>query len=209
MNVSGGDVTEYIVSGLMPSTAYSVQVAAVNSAGAGPYTSPLMIETPYNSKHINYTAPGLNPMCFSMADVYLSLNGSIIPNHGYVVISDIGTAGDDTALLCITNHPPPTGSSHSGGDWFGPDGTAVHRTNNAVPGLRRNRGPTVVRLYRDTATGPPAEGIYYCQIRDSTDTLQTLHVGLYDSGGGNKSWEHYNENIFMHAFQEPSQYLVV
>ena len=62
MNVSGGDVTEYIVSGLMPSTAYSVQVAAVNSAGAGPYTSPLMIETPYNSKHINYTAPGLNPM---------------------------------------------------------------------------------------------------------------------------------------------------
>ena len=125
---------------------------------------------------------------FQLVDVYLSLNGSIIPNHGYVVISDIGTAGDDTALLCITNHPADmtnnNGIVHSGGDWFAPDGTRV-TTGNAVPGVRRNRGPMVVRLYRNTATGPPAEGIYYCQIQDNTDTLQTLHVGLYDSGGGN------------------------
>ena len=99
------------------------------------------------------------------------------------MISDIGTAGDDTALLCITNRPPPTGSSHSGGDWVAPDGTRV-TTGNAVPGVRRNRGPMVMRLYRDTATGPPAEGIYYCQIQDNTDTLQTLHVGLYTDETG-------------------------
>ena len=37
------------------------------------------------------------------AGVHLSLNGSVIPNHGYVEISGIGTAGDDTALLCHTN----------------------------------------------------------------------------------------------------------
>ena len=41
------------------------------------------------------------------AGVYLSLNGVIIPNHGYVVMSDIGSAGDDTALICHTNRPPP------------------------------------------------------------------------------------------------------
>ena len=109
-------------------------------------------------------------------DVYLSLNGRVIPNNGYVEISDIGAAGDVTALLCHTNRPPP-----SGGDWVAPDGTAVHRTNNVVPGLRRNRGPIVVRLYRDTATGTPAEGIYYCQIQDDTETLQTVTVGLYNS----------------------------
>ena len=114
--------------------------------------------------------------------VYLSLNGRVIPNHGYVVISDIGTAGDDTALLCHTNRPPPTGSSHSGGDWFARDGTEV--TGAAVPGFRRNRGPMVVRLYRNTATGPPAEGIYYCQIQDDTDTLYTVTVGLYNSAEG-------------------------
>ena len=119
-----------------------------------------------------------------MVDVYLSLNGSIIPNHGYVEISDISTAGDDTALLCITNRPPPTGKSHSGGHWVAPDGTRVDGTD--VPGVRRNRDPIVVRLYRDTDTGPPAEGIYQCQIRDSTPSLQTVHVGLYN-GTGNKS----------------------
>ena len=123
-----------------------------------------------------------------MADVYLSLNGSIIPNHGYVVISDIGTANDDTALLCITNRPPPTGSSNSGGLWFDPDGTRVHRINNDVPGVKRRRDPMVVRLYRNTATGPPAEGIYQCRIQDDTNTPQKLHVGLYN-GTGNKSWE--------------------
>ena len=94
------------------------------------------------------------------------------------MISDIGTAGDDTALLCHTNRPPPTGSSHSGGNWFARDGTA------AVPGFTRNRGPMVVRLYRNTATGPPAEGIYYCQIQDDTDTLHTVTVGLYNSAEG-------------------------
>ena len=118
-----------------------------------------------------------------MADVYLSLNGRVIPNHGYVVISDIGTAGGDTALLCITNRPPPTGSSHSGGDWFDPDGTTV-TGGNVVPGFRRTRGPMVVRLYRNTATGPPAEGIYYCQIQDNTPSLQTVTVGLYSSVEG-------------------------
>ena len=119
-----------------------------------------------------------------LIDVYLSLNGRVIPNNGYVVISNIGTAGDDTALLCITNRPPPTGSSSSGGDWSAPDGTEVHRTNNDVPGFRRNRGAMVVRLYRNTATGPPAEGIYYCQIQDDTPSLQTVTVGLYNTTEG-------------------------
>ena len=137
---------------------------------------------PYNS-HVDHTLVGKHSN--GPESVYLSLNDGIIPNHGYVEISDIGTAGDDTALLCITNRPPPTGSSHSGGDWFAPDGTRVPAYGSDVPGFRRNRGPMVVRLYRNTATGPPAEGIYYCQIQDNTDTLQTLHVGLYHNGAGN------------------------
>ena len=53
----------YVISGLMPSTTYSIQVAAETSAGTGPYTSPLTIETPYNSKHISYIATGLKYFC--------------------------------------------------------------------------------------------------------------------------------------------------
>ena len=125
-------------------------------------------------------------LIFMITGVYLSLNGRVIPNHGYVVISDIGTAGDDTALLCHTNRPADSGTinnPHSGGDWFGPDGTRV-TFGTSVPGFRRRRDSMVVRLYRDTAIGTPAEGIYYCQIQDATDTLHTVHVGLYNDGGG-------------------------
>ena len=119
--------------------------------------------------------------------MYLSLNGRVIPNHGYVLISDIGTAGDDTALLCHTNHPADSSgmnNPHSGGDWFGPDENKVPFSGNNVPGFRRNRGPMIVRLYRNTASGPPVEGIYYCQVQDDTDTLQTVTVGLYNSAEG-------------------------
>ena len=156
-----------------------------------------------NKSHVDHTLVGKRSS--GSVDVYLSLNGSIIPNHGYVVISDIGTANDDTALLCHTNRPP-TGSGNSGGDWFGPDGTEI--AGNAVPGFRRNRDPMVVRLYRNTATGPPEEGIYYCFIHDDTDTVQTVHVGLYNNGGGNTLFVYWTMR-FMYAFQEPSRYPAV
>ena len=114
----------------------------------------------------------------SHVGVYLSLNGRVIPEQGYVVMSTIGTVGDDTALLCFTNRPPP----NSGGNWYTPNGTSV--AGVVVPGVRRNRGPMVARLYRNIATGPAANGIYRCQIMDDTDTLHTLHVGLYHDGAG-------------------------
>ena len=104
-----------------------------------------------------------------------------------MIISDIGTAGDDTALLCHTNHPADrsggTDGMHSGGAWFKPNGIGVSTGSGAV-GFRRNRGSMVVRLYRNTGT--PVEGIYRCEVNDATDTLQTVYVGLYnDDGGGN------------------------
>ena len=115
-------------------------------------------------------------------------------------ISDIGST-DDTALICHTNRPATltTGVNpmmHSGGDWFGPDGTAVgtrYSNEHAVPGVRRNRGPGMVRLIRYTTnispslngmTFTPPEGIYHCEVEDATITQQTVYVGVYNSGGG-------------------------
>ena len=40
MSISGGSVTEATISSLMLSTNYSIQVAAVNSAGTGVYSDP-------------------------------------------------------------------------------------------------------------------------------------------------------------------------
>ena len=105
-----------------------------------------------------------------------------------MIISDIGTAGDDTALLCHTNHPADTPGGtdgmHSGGDWFRPDQTEVLPGGGSV-GFKRGRGSMVVRLYRNTGT-TAVEGIYRCEVMDDTDTQQTVYVGLYnDDGGGN------------------------
>ena len=38
MHVSGGDASHTTISGLRPSRTYSIQVAAWNSAGIGPYS---------------------------------------------------------------------------------------------------------------------------------------------------------------------------
>ena len=113
--------------------------------------------------------------------MFLCLKGVIIPNHGYVVISYIGST-NDTALICHTNRP--TSGANSGGDWFGPNGMVVGGLTNNVPGFRRNRNPMIVRLYRNTATDPPLEGIFHCEVEDDTFTQQTVYVGLYNSGGG-------------------------
>ena len=154
--------------------------------------------------------------------VSITLNGDYIPNHGYVVISDIGD-NDDTALICNTNRinniPNPNGP-HSGGDWFAPDGTAVGNLGtNDIPGFHRKRRPMVVILRRRTASDPPSEGIYYCVVEDGTFTEQTVYVGLYISGGGGK---HHSDcwlgqhpiTCELHVlcnsiFQETSQYQVV
>ena len=120
--------------------------------------------------------------------VYLSLNDDIIPNHGYVMISDIGST-DDTALICHTNRPGNitgiAGDKHSGGAWITPNGMTVGFGDMSyVPGFIRRRGPMMVRLLRNTATDPPSEGIYHCLVEDDTLTEQTVYVGLYRSGGG-------------------------
>ena len=117
-----------------------------------------------------------------LTDVYLSLDGTVIPNHGYVEISDIDST-DDSALLCYTNRPATLGNSpnfQSGGDWFAPDGTKI--PSSAVPGFTRTRAAMVVRLKR--ASGTPPEGIYQCTIDDATLTPQMVYVGLYNTGKG-------------------------
>ena len=113
-------------------------------------------------------------------DVFITLDGIVIPNRGYVVISDIGST-DEIALLCHTNRPRLPGSHHSDGNWLAPDGTRVYR--NDVPGFTRNRGPKVVRLKKST-TGTPAQGIYRCSIMDAQSTFRKIYVGLYNIGGG-------------------------
>ena len=45
MSVSGGPTTTAMISGLLSPTNYSIEVAAVNSAGTGVYSSPVIALT--------------------------------------------------------------------------------------------------------------------------------------------------------------------
>ena len=113
--------------------------------------------------------------------MYLSLNDVIIPNNGYVMISDIGSI-ENTALICNTNRPVNFNKSNSGGNWYGPSGTRVGSMgSDNVSGFVRTRGRMIVRLLRNTGTDPPSEGIYHCVVEDDTLTNYTLSVGLYNS----------------------------
>ena len=124
--------------------------------------------------------------------MYLSLNGNVLPSHSYLEMSDIGSTAE-TALLCNTSYPYP-GSARDNeiGNWFGPNDTRVRwircpeeDCDGALyPGFGRSRAPGIVRLIRDIDSGDPLEGMYRCEIQDTTRTLQTVYVGLYNSGHG-------------------------
>ena len=135
-------------------------------------------------------------MTILYVDVFLSLNGAVIPDHGYMASRDIGSTNDNTALLCFTNRA----GTPTSGNWFGPDGTRVDDTGTDVPGVIRTRGSMVVRLRR-TTTGTAPEGIYWCSVPDSASTPQTVYVGLYNAGGGNVWFlnVHYTDTLYTQA----------
>ena len=115
-------------------------------------------------------------------DVYLSLNDVVIPNHGYVLISDIGLT-NKTALLCNTNLAPSDDQMYYEGSWFTPDKTKVHE--EGAQGFLSNRDASVVRLKKKNSTDDLQQGLYFCEINDtSTDTTFSVYVGLYQGAEG-------------------------
>ena len=123
------------------------------------------------------------------------LNGAIIPNHGFVLLNNIGESRE--SLLCLTDSPACCQSAYTGGrgplgHWFFPNGT---RVPNAVVGMAggdyggkliiwdfyRNRGPSVVLLHRRRGG---VTGIYRCVIPDATGVDQTMYIGLYTASSG-------------------------
>ena len=66
----------------------------------------------------------------------------------------------------------------------------------------------MVRLYRNTSTGTPSEGIYQCLVENDTFTKQTIDIGLYNSGGGIYNNNYYDANTHFFLFQVISPSLV-
>ena len=169
---SGDSMTT--VSGLTKETVYTVEVAAETSCGTGVYSEPLTIESPDSE----WVFPVRKVCVFSSStDVYLTLNGEVIPNQGYVEISYIGSA-DSTALLCHTNRPA-NGAYSSEGNWLAPDGSSTD-----VQGFEIERAPMVIGLKKSVSNVAPNQGIYQCLIADAALLPKAVYVGIYNTGGG-------------------------
>ena len=96
-----------------------------------------------------------------------------------MLLEDIGI-GDD-ALLCVTNltaccRYPHTGNrSYVLGNWFFPNGTRVP-SSGASSDFYRTREHMMVCMHRIRGG---EDGIYRCEIPDSTNVLQTIYIGVY------------------------------
>ena len=93
---------------------------------------------------------------------------------------------NETALLCITNLTACCRTTNTSvlGDWFFPNGTKVPSnvvTNATKWDFYRDRGQSVVRMKRRRGG---VEGIYHCQIPDSTNVTQTIYIGVYTASSG-------------------------
>ena len=116
-------------------------------------------------------------------DVWFSLRGTTYQNNSCVALEDIGEGTD--ALLCVTNLTaccthPYIGNGSASGNWFFPNGTKIP-SDSSQWDFYRTRGEMVVRMCRRRGG---VEGIYCCEIRDSTDVTQTIYIGVYTAGTG-------------------------
>ena len=106
-------------------------------------------------------------------DVWFSLRNKIYYNNSRVNLEEIGEA--QYALLCITNLTSCCRASYALGNWFFPNGTRVP-SSGANWDFHRTRGHMVVYLHRRRGG---MEGIYHCEIPDSTNMKQTIYIGVY------------------------------
>ena len=103
-------------------------------------------------------------------------------------LEDIGEGNNE--LWCITDNTACCSRSESPGgtvlgDWVFPNGTVVPNEIITVDGLRwdfyRLRGPSRVRLLRRRGG---VDGIYRCDIPDTSAAFQTIYIGIYSASTG-------------------------
>ena len=121
----------------------------------------------------------------------LVLNGAIIPNHGFVLLDNVGEYRE--SLLCLTDLPACCQRPHSTaalGDWFYPNATAVPNMVINAQGLHwdfyRTRGQMMVFMHRRRGG---VIGIYRCDIPDQNEDPHRLYVGVYTANTGGYSQE--------------------
>ena len=118
---------------------------------------------------------------FPFSGVGLTLNSVPLTNNSIVTNTDITST---VLLVCTTTYTSCcTGFGNPDTQWYFPNGSEVMNQPTSLP-YRRTRGqsPGRVNLIRNSDT--TTTGIFHCDIPDDSGALQSLYVGIYDSGTG-------------------------
>ena len=120
-----------------------------------------------------------------------SLGGTIYFNNSVISITDVGTEGTTTPLVCITDFRPCCRGQFAGsqpilGEWHYPNGTMVPG-NGPTEGkfyFFRTRGINdgTVNLYRRNSGVTSPSGSYCCEIPDTNMDNQILCANLGKKG---------------------------
>ena len=114
-----------------------------------------------------------------------SLRGQSYPNHGLVLINDIGETNDthSNGLNCVSDLTDCC-SSGLRGEFEFPDGTRVPIMSSARNGYYRTRGADR-NILNHQANGT-VQGLFQCLIRTqaSQTEYQEFYIGVYDENSG-------------------------
>ena len=119
-------------------------------------------------------------------DVYLSFNGTALPNNSYIAVDMLGSL-DNNSLICHSNrmnccHIHQTVENYPLGEWRYPNGSIVHFIDichvGYYPTFGRNRNRSIVRLWR--VLEPNERGQFCCQIPDADFLNHTLCSHIVD-----------------------------
>ena len=132
-----------------------------------------------------------------MAFPYISFVGAALPNHSYVDLSQVGSAGDGsdsvqchTDLTTCCNNTVDTDQGH----WYFPNGEQLpldHLEHNEEIIVYESPQNQRVDLRQGLRNANHTSGMYHCAIATNDENgLETVYVGLYTVGG--KRVIHYN-----------------
>ena len=116
-----------------------------------------------------------------------SLRGQSYPNHGLVLIDEVGTTSSnpDSRLHCVSDVSTCCSSGDFRGEFDFPDGTIVPIEGNAMNGYFRNRGAD--RIFLNRQPSGTIQGLFGCRIFTSETSAESpaeLYIGVYDNDSG-------------------------
>ena len=128
---------------------------------------------------LQYTANNCFITFLAPADIHMFINGTPVPNHGYVLLEQIGEVDSET-LVCVTNNTECCSNETVTGEWLFPNGSHIPHSSQGL-GFYTSKSSQKVHLHRKHGS---ASGIYRCEIPDTSGVQQTLYAGIYSKSSG-------------------------